>query len=290
VTGVQTCALPISPAQWNVVSPGYFQTTGTALLEGRDFDTRDRTDSTPVIIINRTMARRMFGTDDPLGKRIRSWRDENKLREIVGVVEDVSYFGRDDQPHGLVYVPHTQNVWRSMALTVRTHGDPAGVVAAIREKISSVDPDLAIANLATMTTIVDRSIAPRRASMLLVLVFGVLAGLLAVIGIYGVLSYTVAQRAQEIGVRIALGAQRGDVLGLVLGHGLKLTLTGVVIGLASSYALTRLMSSLLYNVSATDLLTFVAVSLVLSGVAMAACFVPALRATKTDPMIALRYE
>jgi putative ABC transport system permease protein len=281
---------PDTPAQWNVVSPGYFHTVGTPLLEGRDFDERDQTDSTPVIIINRTMARRMFGSDDPLGKRIRSWRDENQLREIVGVVGDVSYFGRDEKPQGLVYVPHTQNVWRSMALTVRTHGDPAGVIAAIREQIASVDRELAIANLATMTTIVDRSIAPRRASMLLVLVFGVLAGVLAIIGIYGVLSYTVAQRAQEIGVRIALGAQRGDVLGLVLRHGLKLTVTGVVIGLAGSYALTRLMTSLLYNVSATDLLTFVAVSLVLSGVAMAACFVPALRATKTDPMIALRYE
>lgn len=281
---------PDTPAQWNVISPGYFHTSGTALLEGRDFDERDRTDSTPVIIINRTMARRMFGTDDPLGKRIRSWRDENKLREIVGVVEDVSYFGRDEKPQGLVYVPHTQNVWRSMALTVRTHGDPAGVIAAIREQIASVDRELAIANLATMTTIVDRSIAPRRASMLLVLVFGVLAGVLAVIGIYGVLSYTVAQRAQEIGVRIALGAQKRDVLGLVLGHGFKLTVAGVVIGLAGAYALTRLMTSLLYNVGATDLLTFVAVSFVLSCVAMAACFVPALRATRTDPMIALRYE
>lgn len=279
-----------TPAQWNVVSPGFFHTSGTALLSGRDFDERDRTDNNPVIIINRTMSRRMFGNDDPLGKRIRSWRDENKLREIVGVVEDVRYFGRDDELHGIVYVPHTQNVWRSMALTVRTQGDPVGVIAAIREQISSVDRELAIANLATMTTIVDRSIAPRRASMLLVLVFGVLAGLLAVIGIYGVLSYTVAQRAQEIGVRIALGAQRGDVLGLVLGQGLKLTLTGVVIGLASSYALTRLMSSLLFNVSSTDLLTFVGVAFVLSAVAMAACFIPALRATKTDPMIALRYE
>ena len=177
-----------------------------------------------------------------------------------------------------------------MALTVRTHGDPAGVIAAIREQIASVDRELAIANLATMTTIVDRSIAPRRASMLLVLVFGVLAGVLAVIGIYGVLSYTVAQRAQEIGVRIALGAQKRDVLGLVLGHGFKLTVAGVVIGLAGAYALTRLMTSLLYNVGATDLLTFVAVSFVLSCVAMAACFVPALRATRTDPMIALRYE
>jgi len=260
------------------------------LLKGRDFDERDRADSNPVIIINRTMASRMFPGEDPLGKRIRSWRDENQLREIVGVVQDVRYFGRDDELQGLVYVPHTQDVLRSMALTVRTHTNPASAVGAIRNQIAAVDKELAIANLETMTTTLDRSVAPRRASMLLVAAFGAVAALLAVIGIYGVLSYTVAQRAQEIGVRIALGAQSGDVVRLVLGHGLKLTLTGVSIGLIASYALTRLMASLLYSISATDALTFVAVSALLTGVALAACFVPARRATKVDPMVALRYE
>ena len=279
-----------NPAQWNAISPGYFATAGMTLIKGRDFDQRDRADSTQVIIINETLAGRMFANEDPLGKRIRSWRDENKLREIVGVVQDVRYFGRDDDLHGLVYVPHAQSVWRSMALTVRTHNDPAGVTSAIRGQIAAVDKELAVANLETMTTILDRSVAPRRASMLLFVAFGLIAALLAVIGIYGVLSYTVAQRAQEIGVRIALGAQWGDVLRLVLGHGLKLTLTGVGIGLGAAYALTRLMASLLYSVSATDAMTFIAVSVLLTGVALAACFVPARRATKVDPMVALRYE
>ncbi|MEK6286992.1 MAG: ABC transporter permease [Acidobacteriota bacterium] len=278
------------PASWNVISPGYFATTGIRLIKGRDFDEGDRAESNKVIIINATMARRMFGEDDPLGRRIRSWRDEDQLREIVGVVEDVRYFGRDDDLRGLVYVPHAQDAWRSMALTVRTHADPASISSAIRSQIASVDKELAVANLETMTTILNRSVAPRRAIMLLLVGFGVIAALLAVIGIYGVLSYTVAGRAQEIGVRIALGARSSDVLRLVIGQGMKLTLVGVGIGAVAAFALTRFMASLLYGVSATDVVTFVAVSLLLTVAALAACLVPARRATKVDPMEALRCE
>ena len=277
-------------AQWNVITPGYFATTGMRLLSGRDFDEHDRADSTKVTIINATLARQMFGDASPLGKRIRSWRDENELREIVGVVEDVRYYGRDDKLRGLVYVPHTQNSWRSMALTVRTHDDPVSAVGAIRGQIAAVDPNLAVANLETMTTILNRSVAPRRASMFLLAAFGGIAALLASIGIYGVLAYTVAQRVQEIGVRIALGAQSGDVLRLVIGQGMKLTLTGVALGLAAAFALTRLMESLLYSTSATDPLTFSAIALMLTLVALLACYVPARRATKVDPLVALRYE
>ena len=278
------------PAQWNVISPGYFTTSGMRLLKGRDFDERDRVESTKVIIINATMARRMFGDNEPLGKRIRSWRDENELREIVGVVEDVRYYGRDDELRGLVYVPHAQDSWRSMALTVRAHADPAGIAGVIRSQIAAVDKDLAVANLETMTTTLNRSVAPRRAVMLLLVGFGVIAGLLAVVGIYGVLSYTVAGRAQEIGVRIALGATSADVMRLVIAHGLKLTLVGVAIGAGAAVALTRFMATLLYQVSATDVVTFVAVSLLLTGVAVSACVVPARRATRVDPIEALRYE
>jgi predicted permease len=276
--------------QWNVVSPGYFTTTGITLIKGRDFDERDRADGNKVIIINETLARRMFPGEDPLGKRIRSWRDENQLREVVGVVEDVRYFGRDDDLRGIVYVPHTQNAWRSMALTVRTREDPASVIGTIRGQIAAVDKELAVDNLETMTTILNRSVAPRRASMLLLVAFGVIAGLLAVIGIYGVLSYTVAQRSQEIGVRIALGAQAGDVLRLVIGQGMKLTLMGIGIGIGTAFAITRLMASLLYQVSATDPVTFAAIALLLALVALLACYIPAHRATKVDPLIALRYE
>jgi putative ABC transport system permease protein len=275
---------------WNVVSPGYFATTGIRFLRGRDFDERDRADASKVIVINSTMAGRMFGDEDPLGKRIRSWRDENQLREIIGVVDDVRYLGRDDNLRGLVYVPHAQDPWRSMALSVRTQNDPVGMTSSIRNQIAAVDKELAVANIETMTTILNRSVAPRRAVMILLVSFGILAAVLAVIGIYGVLSHTVANRSQEIGVRIALGASSSDVLRLVIGQGAKLTLIGVGLGAGAAFALTRLMASLLYGVSATDVLTFIAVSLLLAGVALGACFVPARRAARVDPMVALRYE
>ncbi len=276
--------------QWNVISPGYFRTMGTSFIKGRDFDEHDTPESNPVIIINESLARKIFPNENPLGKRIRSWRDENKLREIVGVVADVRYFGRDDETRGLVYVPHTQNSWRAMALNVRTQGEPSAVVGAIRNQIKAVDKDLAVANIKTMSSILARSVAPRSWSMLLLTVFAGAAAMLAAIGIYGVLSYVVAQRNAEIGVRLALGAQTKDVFKLMIGQGMRLALTGVVVGLACSLVLTRLMKSLLYEVSATDPLTFVGVALLLALVALLACWVPARRATKVDPLIALRYE
>jgi putative ABC transport system permease protein len=276
--------------QWNVVSPGYFKTNGTRFIKGRDFNERDTETGNPVIIVNGTFARRMFPNEDPLGKRIRSWRDENKLREIVGVVADVRYYGRDDELHGLVYVPHAQNAWSSMALNVRTHGDPNAAISSIREQIKAVDKDLALANLKTMTTVLNQSVAPRRLSMMLLVIFAIAAAVLAAIGLYGVLSYAVAQRGHEIGVRMALGAQRSDVLRLVITQGFKLALVGEAIGLAASFGLTRLMKSLLYEVSATDPPTFAAIVLLLTLVALAACYLPARRATRVDPMSALRYE
>ena len=276
--------------QWNVVSPDYFKTMGTRLIKGRDFDERDSATGNPVIIVNETFARRAFPNEDPLGKRVRSWRDENKLREIVGVVADVRYFGRDDELRGLVYVPHAQNTWSTMALNVRTQGDPAAMSGALRAQIKAVDKDLAIANLQTMTTVLNRSLAPRRASLLLLTVFAVIAALLAAIGIYGVLSYAVSQRVQEIGIRLALGARSGDVLRLVLRDGMRLALIGLVAGLAASFALMRGLASLLYEVSATDPLTFVLVAVLLTVIALFACWIPARRATRVDPMIALRCE
>ena len=276
--------------EWNVVSPGYFGTSGTRLIKGRDFDDRDTETGNAVIIVNETFARRMFPNEEPLGKRVRSWRDENKLREIVGVVADVRYWGRDDELRGLVYVPHAQNVWRSMALSVRTRGDPSTVISSIREQIKTVDKDLALANLTTMTTVLDRSVASRRSSMVLLAAFSVAALLLAAIGICGVLFYAVAQRGHEIGVRMALGAQARDVLRLIMMQGFKLALLGVAIGLGASFVLTRLMKSLLYEVSTTDPLTFAAIALLLMLVALAACYLPARRATKVDPMVAIRYE
>jgi putative ABC transport system permease protein len=277
-------------AMWNVVSPGYFDTLGIVLLRGRDFSEHDGAKSQPVVIINESLARQMFAGEDPIGKRLKSWRDENLLREVVGVVRDVRYQSRDEKPINLVYVPHTQNSWSTMTLTVRTTGNPAHLTNAIREAVWSFEKDLAVANVRTMDSVLDDASARPRFNTLLLSLFAIVALLLASIGIYGVMSYTVTQRTHEIGIRMALGAQTADVLRLVLGQGFKLTVIGIAIGLLAAFLLTRFLESLLFGVSGTDVLTFISVSLILTGVALAASLVPARRATKTDPMIALRYE
>ena len=281
---------PEYDGQWNVTTPNFFNTLGIRLLAGRDFTERDTADSTPVMIINRAMARAMFGDSDPLGKRVKSWRDENVLREVVGVVEDVRYYGRDDKIQSIVYVPHTQDSWRSMSIAIRSAGDPASLASAIREQVSAIDKNIAVANVQTMQRILDSSVAARRLNMLLLSIFAAVALILASVGIYGVLSYSIAQRTHEIGVRMALGAKAADVLRLVVGHGLKMALAGVVIGLALAFLLTQVMKSLLFEVSATDPLTFAVIPLILTGVALLSSYVPARRAMKVDPMIALRYE
>jgi len=283
-------AAPDYQGQWNAVGPGYFETSGIRLIEGREFDRRDTQKGIQVIIINQTIARRMFPGESAIGKRIKSWRDENVLREVVGVVEDVRYFGRDDEVRGCVYVPHSQDWWSAMVLTVRTQSDPASAIANIRGAIASVDKDMAVANISTMVDAMNRSVASRRVSAVLLAAFSVLALVLAVIGIYGVLSYSVGQRTREIGIRIGLGAGAIDVMRLVVTQGMKLALIGIGVGLAMAFGLTRLMASLLYEVTATDPWTFAVIPLVLAGVALVACLLPARRATKVDPIVALRYE
>jgi putative ABC transport system permease protein len=277
-------------AEWNVVGPGYFATVGMRLLRGRDFDAHDAAEGNPVIVVNETLARSMVPGQDPLGKRIRSWRDENQLREIVGVVADVRYFGRDDELHGLVYVPQAQNAWRSMVLNVRTSGDPEAVVGSIRGSIRELDRGIAVANLSTMTRVLERSVAPRRASMTLLAIFAALAALLAAIGLYGVLAQAVVQRTHEIGIRMALGARAGDVARLLVGEGMRLAALGIVIGLAGALVLTRFMRGLLYEVSATDPLTYAGIAALLALVALLACYLPARRAARVDPLVALRHE
>ncbi|HEV8486356.1 MAG TPA: ABC transporter permease [Blastocatellia bacterium] len=281
---------PDHPAQWNVIGPGFFETEGIGIIKGRTFDERDTAEGNQVIIINESMAREMFPNDDALGKRIRSWRDENLQREIVGVVKDVRYFGREDDLRGLVYVPHTQNTWRSMLLSVRTTADPASLIQSIRDQIWSVDRNLAIANPRTMNQILAVSVAPRRFSMMLLTSFAAIAMMLSSVGIYSVLSYSVAQRSHELGVRMALGAKTGDIMRLVVAHGMKLTCLGAGIGMVSALALTRLMKSLLYEVSATDPASLIVACGLLVALGVVACLVPARRATKVDPMVALRYE
>jgi putative ABC transport system permease protein len=232
----------------------------------------------------------MFSDQDPLGRRIRSWRDENVLRTIVGVVGDVRYFGREDEQRGLVYVPHAQNAWRSMILNVRTGGEPTQVIASIRDRIRELDKDLAVANLRTMTSILERSVAPRRASTMLLVLFAIVAAVLAAVGLYGVLSQVVAQRVHEIGIRMALGARPEDVWRMILAHGMRLSALGIAIGLVGALGLTRLMRGLLYEVSAADPVTYAGVALLLLAVALLASFLPALRAARVDPMVTLRQE
>ena len=279
-----------TPAQWNVVSPEFFATMDIPLLKGRYFTGRDDAKAVPVMIINESMARSLFGDEDPLGKRIRSWRDENVLREIVGVVRDVRYFGVSDELRSLVYVPHRQDTWSSMFLAVRADGDPPALINSIRQRIGTFDRELAIGDVSSMNEAVGNSIAGPRFSSILLVVFAGLALVLALVGIYGLVSYSVQQRTHEIGVRMALGAQQRDVLRMVAVEGLRFTAAGVGIGLAGSLALTRVLSTLLFGVSATDPATFLTTALALTLAALAACYVPARRATKVDPMTALRCE
>jgi putative ABC transport system permease protein len=278
------------PANWNVVTPEFFTVMGMRIVKGRSFTERDATDGTPVMMINETMARRVFGSADPLGTRMRSWRDENLLREIVGVVSDVRYNGLADDERSLVYVPHRQNSWGQMTVVVRAAGDPATLAEPLRREVARLDRDVAVALVSPLSAQAAESIATQRFAGVLLGVFAAAAALLAGIGIYGVMSYAVARRQREMGVRMALGASPSSLFGLVVRHGAVLTAAGVAIGLSGAFAVGRLMRTLLFEVSPTDAVTFVVVPLVLGAVALVACALPARRASRTEPLEALRGE
>jgi putative ABC transport system permease protein len=273
-----------------VITPDYLRVMGVPLLRGRAFNDRDTADAPKVLIVNETLARQLFPGEDPLGKRLAIGL--NSIHgEIVGVVGDVHSRGLEREAGLELYVPYEQTPFNSMQLVLRTkEGDPAALAAPLRAAVREIDKDVPLYEVKTMEQLVADSVARQRFSMTLLAAFAGLALALAAVGIFSVMSFLVAQRTHEIGVRVALGAQARDILRMVVRYGMGLALAGVAAGLAGAFALTRLMSGLLYGVSATDPVTFAGVSLLLVVVALAACLVPARRATKVDPMVALRYE
>jgi len=278
------------------ISPDYFRALKIPLSRGRPFDERDNQHTPPVIIVNETLARRYFAGTEALGQRIiiEGERGDNGApppREIIGIVGDVRHESLDTESGAEYYVPYTQAPESFMSLVVRSSAsNPSSLVASVREVIKQIDKDQYVAAIQPMTKLVTDSVARRRFNALLTGLFAIVALLLASVGIFGVLNYSVAQRTQEIGLRVALGAQTRDVLRLVLGQGVRLILFGLALGLAASFALTRVLAVMLFGVTPTDPLTFVAVSLLLTSVALIACYIPARRATKVDPLVALRYE
>ena len=275
-----------------VISPNYFTAMGITILKGRDFDERDTRESQKVTIIDEQLAREYWPDADPMGKRIRFGppEDNEPWHTIVGVVAEVKHQRLDAATRKSVYLPFPQAAIGGSSLAIRTPGRPESLIASVRAQVKELDPDLPLTHVMPMTEVVARSVWQQRLYTALFGVFAAVALILATVGIYGVMSYAVTQRTREIGLRMALGAQRHDVLKLVVGQGVVLAAIGVGMGLVAAVGLTRLMSTLLFGVTATDPITFVAVSVLLAGVALGACFVPARRASKVDPMVALRYE
>jgi putative ABC transport system permease protein len=296
---------PQKPGDWPLaltqsVSESFHRTLGITLLTGRYLTEGDTADAPPVALVDDHFVRRHFpngSINDALGKRLRFGGDGEVWREIVGVVRHVRHNDLDIEGFPQIYSPWLQinpkwlaDLTRVMDVIVKTSGAPMSLVASIKREVQEMDKDQPLGNVQTLEALVVQRIAPRRFNLLLLGLFAFIALLLGAIGLYGVMSYAVTQRTRELGIRMTLGAQKNDVLRLVIKQGMILSLTGVAIGLAAALALTRLMKSLLYGVSPTDPLTFAGIALLLSLVALVACWIPASRAAKLDPLTALRHE
>jgi predicted permease len=278
-------------ADFNTVTPGYFGTLRIPITGGRDFLETDRADGQRVAIINTTMARRFWPGVDPVGRRFRLGRSDTTTgTEVVGVVADGKYRTLGESPRSYVYFPVSQSGSMALTLHVRTSGDPVAVMGAVRDVARALDPNLPSVTSMTLSRAIDVALLPHRLAAGVAGAFGLVGALLAALGIYSVTAYTVSQRAREFGVRLALGARAGDILGLVLGQGMRLVLIGVAGGVAGALILTRFLSSLMYGISATDPATFAGVTAALGLVALVACWVPARRATRVNPAHALRSE
>lgn len=276
--------------QYHTVSPDYFHTLGIQLLEGRDFTEQDNQDAPGAVIINKTLARRFFLAETPLGQRLKIPYSKINIRQIIGVVEDVKHSNLDANSQAEVYVPYAQDPWPFMTLVIGTNSVSSSSAAILKNKVWELDKDLPIESIRTMEQILSDTVSRPRFYARLLGIFAVLAIILAAVGIYGVISYSVTQRTHEIGIRMALGAQQGDVLRLIVGQGMLLAFAGVAIGLVGAFSMTRVLSGLLYNVSPDDFATFALTSILLMSVALVASYIPARRAARLDPMIALRYE
>ena len=276
----------------NRIAPNYFRTLGIPILEGREFNNLDRLGTTPVAVVNEKLASRLWPGESAVGRllSVPFWREPRPPVEIIGVARDTKHRSLLAEMPMLIYLPELQAYDGRATLVARIGGDPTKLIPAIRREVAALDKDLTLYAVKTMSEQIESTLWQQRTAAGLIGIFGLLAIALAAIGIYGVIAHSVAQRTREIGIRMALGADARDVRRMIVRQGLRLALTGVVVGLVAAFALTRLMSSLLYGVSATDPLTFVISSVALVGVALGACLVPARRATKVDPMIALRCE
>lgn len=271
------------------VATDYFKTMGIPLVRGRDFSDRDTASSTPVVIANETLARRLAADGNAVGKRMRM-DSQGEYLEVVGVARDIKYHQLAEAPLFFGYRPLSQRYRSALTLHVRTAGDPSAVISQVRSEVKALDPDLPLTDLKTIQEHMRLPLAPAKLLASLSSGFAVLTLLLAAIGLYGVMAYLVGSRTHEIGIRMALGAQTGGVRMLIIGQGMRLAFTGIALGLIAAFALTRVLASLLYGVSATDPVTFIGVAVLLAGVALLACYFPARRATKVDPLVALRYE
>jgi predicted permease len=281
-----------APPDYLVVAPDYFRTMNIPLLSGRTFEDRDTAGSLPVAVISAATAHYFWPGQDPVSKRLRGacGNDDKVWCQVVGVVGDIKQHHLEQASRMAVYVPFYQDPWSFLAIVVRTKVDPANAATAVESAIHSIDPDQPVYNVRTMRDVEAASLSPQRLQIALIGLFAALALVLACMGIYGVMSYSVAQRTNEIGVRMAMGAQTGNVLGLVLGEGVKLALLGAGIGLVGAFFASRLLSGMLFGVTPGDPATFCLVAAVLIVVAVVACYIPARRATRVDPLVALRYE
>jgi putative ABC transport system permease protein len=282
---------PYYEADIRVATPEYFKALGIPLLRGRNFDARDVKNAPLIAIINDAAARAFFPNENPLGKVITDFGPNSIKMQIVGVVGNVRHFALDRQPRPEIYQPLGQGIWPGFFVTLQTvPANPLTLLPNAQKAVWSVDRDVPLGQPRTMADFINRSLQQRRFTLVLLAIFAGVALVLATVGLYGVISYSVAQRTRELGIRLALGAQRRDVLRLVVEEGMRFVVLGIGAGLGGAFLLTRLMKSLLYGIGAADLPTFASLAFVLGIVALLACLVPAFRATQVDPMEALRHE